>query len=174
MFYQKCDLNRNSFNCGAKFEEENCAKWENIRMAVLHHHSYSLAFVNTNYLCGCCTQDPLCILQDLSLQRMDSLVIVHRLSCSVAFGSLIPWPGIEPVSPALQGGFLTAGPPGKSLSFSVDGPLFYFSRCEIFLYTTPPDDDDFRCVWYEFLPHLYPWGIPAWSYLPLTLPSHLS
>ena len=33
------------------------------------------------------------------------------------------------MSPALQGGFLTAGPPGKSLSFSVDGPLFYFSRC---------------------------------------------
>ena len=115
MFYQKCDLNRNSFNCGAKFEEENCAKWENIRMAVLHHHSYSLAFVKTNYLCGCCTQDPLCILQDLSLQRMDSLVIVHRLSCSVAFGILIPWPGIEPVSPALQGGFLTIGLAGNSL-----------------------------------------------------------
>ena len=25
-----------------------------------------------------------------------------------------PWPGIQPTSPALQGGFLTTGPPGKS------------------------------------------------------------
>ena len=32
-----------------------------------------------------------------------------------ACGVLVPWPGIEPVSPALQGGFLTTGPPGKSL-----------------------------------------------------------
>ena len=59
-------------------------------MAVLHHHSYSLAFVKINYLYGCCTQDLLCILQDLSLQCMDSLVMAHRLSCSVAFGILIP------------------------------------------------------------------------------------
>ena len=29
-------------------------------------------------------------------------------------GILVPRPGIEPMSPALEGGFLTAGPPGKS------------------------------------------------------------
>ena len=28
-------------------------------------------------------------------------------SCSEACGSLVPQPGMEPVSPALQGGFLT-------------------------------------------------------------------
>ena len=28
--------------------------------------------------------------------------------------ALVLWPRIEPVSPALEGGFLTAGPPGKS------------------------------------------------------------
>ena len=28
-------------------------------------------------------------------------------SCSEARGSLVPQPGMEPVSPALQGGFLT-------------------------------------------------------------------
>ena len=35
----------------------------------------------------------------------------------------LPGPGIEPVSPALAGGFLTTAPPGKS-------PLvdFYFSQ----------------------------------------------
>ena len=27
----------------------------------------------------------------------------------------LPGPGIEPVCPALAGGFLTTGPPGKSL-----------------------------------------------------------
>ena len=32
-------------------------------------------------------------------------------NCSVASGILDPWPGIEPVSPALQGGFLACGPP---------------------------------------------------------------
>ena len=32
----------------------------------------------------------------------------------VASGILVPWPGIEPTSPALEGEFLTTGPPGKS------------------------------------------------------------
>ena len=37
-----------------------------------------------------------------------------RLSCSAACGILVPWPGVKPAPPALEGGFLTAGPPGKS------------------------------------------------------------
>ena len=41
----------------------------------------------------------------------------HWLSCSEACGILVPWPGIKPASPALQGRFLTTGPPGKSLPF---------------------------------------------------------
>jgi len=41
-----------------------------------------------------------------------SAVVVHGLSCSVARG--IPRPGIEPMSSALAGGFLTTGPPGNS------------------------------------------------------------
>ena len=36
-------------------------------------------------------------------------------SCGMACGILVPRPGIEPESPALEGGFLTTGPPGKSL-----------------------------------------------------------
>ena len=35
------------------------------------------------------------------------------LSCSVACGILVPRPGIEPMSSALAGGFLTTGPLGK-------------------------------------------------------------
>ena len=35
------------------------------------------------------------------------------LSCPVAYEILVPRPGIEPTSPALEGGFLTTGPPRK-------------------------------------------------------------
>ena len=36
------------------------------------------------------------------------------VSLGAACGILIPQPGIKPTSPALQGGFLTTGPLGKS------------------------------------------------------------
>ena len=36
-----------------------------------------------------------------------------------AGGVLVLQPGIEPTSPALEGGFLTTGPPGKAPSVSV-------------------------------------------------------
>ena len=34
-----------------------------------------------------------------------------------ACGILVPCPRIDPISPALEGGFLTTGPPGRSLEF---------------------------------------------------------
>ena len=39
---------------------------------------------------------------------------VRGLSCFKVHGILIPLPGIKPLSPALESGFLTTGPPGKS------------------------------------------------------------
>ena len=49
------------------------------------------------------------------LQHMGcSLFAVCWLSCPMACGVLVPWLGIEPSSPALEGRFLTTGPPGKS------------------------------------------------------------
>ena len=49
------------------------------------------------------------------------LVVTHGLSnCEAwaqlpaAWGILVPQAGIEPVSPTLEGGFLTTGPPGKT------------------------------------------------------------
>ena len=45
---------------------------------------------------------------------VDSLVVAPWLSCSAAGGFLVPWSGIEAMSPALQGRFLTPGPLGKS------------------------------------------------------------
>ena len=41
--------------------------------------------------------------------------MAHGLSCSAACG-ILPGPGLEPMSPALAGGFLTTVPPGKSRS----------------------------------------------------------
>ena len=49
-----------------------------------------------------------------SSERADSLVAASRLSWPVAHGILVPGPDVEPTSPALQGRFSTAGPPGKS------------------------------------------------------------
>ena len=45
---------------------------------------------------------------------LSSLVVAHGLSCLAPCGILVPRPGMEPESPALEGRFLTTGPPGKS------------------------------------------------------------
>ena len=50
---------------------------------------------------------------------MRSLVVAHGLSCPLACGILVPWPGTEPESPSSHGKFLTTGPSGMS-----PGPWF--------------------------------------------------
>ena len=50
-----------------------------------------------------------------------SVVEVLELGCPAACGILVPWPRIEPSSPALEGRFLTTGPPGKSLGILISG-----------------------------------------------------
>jgi len=80
------------------------------------------------YLCGCVrqldcsgTRDPFpagtdSLVVPRGLQIMWASVVARGgLSCSEACGILVPPPGIEPLSPALEGGCLTIGPPGKSL-----------------------------------------------------------
>ena len=47
--------------------------------------------------------------------HVGSVAVAHGLSCPMACGILAPRLGIEPLSPALAGGFLTTGPPEKSL-----------------------------------------------------------
>ena len=49
----------------------------------------------------------------LSLYSMGAIAVVCRFSCPTACGILISRPRIEPVSPAMEGGFLTTGPTGK-------------------------------------------------------------
>ena len=46
----------------------------------------------------------------------DSIVAAHRHSSSSACEILVPQPGIEPTSPALEGGFLTTRSPDKSVN----------------------------------------------------------
>ena len=46
-----------------------------------------------------------------------SIVVVCGLSCPSACGILVPQPGIQVASTALQDGFSTTGPPGKSPHF---------------------------------------------------------
>ena len=46
-----------------------------------------------------------------------SAAAVLGLGCTMAHGILVPQPGTEPVSPALQDGLLTTGPPEESLHF---------------------------------------------------------
>ena len=76
-----------------------------------------------NYLAvsglSCGMQDLHCIRRGPLWWCTDFLAAACRLSGSVAGGILVPRPGIKPESSAVQGEFLTAGPPGKSLS----GPL---------------------------------------------------
>ena len=43
-----------------------------------------------------------------------------ELLVAACMWDLVPSPGIEPVSSALEGGFLTTAPLGKSLAFSLD------------------------------------------------------
>ena len=63
---------------------------------------------------SCDTRDVCCGTHALHCGVHASLVVAHRLSCPAACGILIPQPGIEPMSPALEGRFLTSGPPRKS------------------------------------------------------------
>ena len=66
----------------------------------------------------------------LHCRTQASVVVALGLSCSIACELLLPGPGIKPMSPALQGGFLTTGLPGKSLK----GDLYQaqlISRCHL-------------------------------------------
>ena len=55
-----------------------------------------------------------CSTWDIHWGKQASLAVVRGLSCPLACGILVPWPGMEPTPPALEGGLLTTGPPGQS------------------------------------------------------------
>ena len=57
----------------------------------LQHSGFSLVVVCGFSLSSCSTQAP---------GLVGSVVVAHGLSCPAAYGILVPWPGIEPTSPA--------------------------------------------------------------------------
>ena len=95
----------------------SCSMWD----LSLWCTGFSLVVACGFSLSSCCAWAPghvgsvVCSVWALSLRHVSSVVVVHRLSCPTVCGILVPQPGIEPVSPALEGGFFTSGPPGKSL-----------------------------------------------------------
>ena len=74
--------------------------------------------------CGACAShcDGFSCCEAQVLGHTGAVLVVHGLSCPAACGILLPAPGIEPMSPALSGGFLTTQPPGKS------HPLIFLRR----------------------------------------------
>ena len=71
-------------------------------------------------------------LRDLALWHPDFLAVVRGLRCSVARGILVPPPGMESVSPALQGRFLTIGPPRDiSTAHTLMGSFFMVAQFRI-------------------------------------------
>ena len=87
-------------------------------------------------LCGArashCSGFSCCGARALSVRA--SVVVADRLSSCGSRASLLrsTWdllgPGIEPVSPALAGGFLTTAPSGKSLCLTFGGTAKLFSK----------------------------------------------
>ena len=58
-----------------------------------------------------------CSTRALLLRCESSIVVARGLSCAAACGILVPRPGIEPASPALEGGFFTTELPGEFPEF---------------------------------------------------------
>ena len=63
--------------------------------------------------------------------KAGSFVAATGLGCSVAYGILVPGPGLEPTSPAFQGGFLTTGPHQESPCAAAFGVLCRLLLCSI-------------------------------------------
>ena len=82
-------------------------------------HSFFFFFGCVQSLCGtqafsscgvglaCCST--------CALEHSSSRIVVYGLRGSAACGILVPQPGIEALFHSLERGFLTSGPPGKSL-----------------------------------------------------------
>ena len=73
---------------------------------------------------GCDTESFVMVRRLLQLRREGSrvcgpVVAAHGLSCPSACGVLVPLPGIQPSPTALEGRFLTTGPPGKSPQWGI-------------------------------------------------------
>ena len=78
------------------------------------------------FLSGCagqalgCVGSVVCSMRALSLRRVSSVVVARGLSCSMACGILVPRPGIEPASTALEGSSLPLDHQGSPLLMALN------------------------------------------------------
>ena len=105
------------------------------------------------------------LLRSTGSRRAGSVIVAHGPSCSVACRDL-PRPGLEPVSPALAGGFSTTAPPGKpqnSPFWSIHSVAFrvFTELCNHPHYLI---SEHFHRPWKK--PHIH-WQVPP----PLTSPT---
>ena len=117
MWLPRSRQNSNNFkSCGIiiTLTEKNCLKnsLKNIHIYLLIWMHRVLVAAHRIFSASCGTFS--CTAQSLQLWCVGSVVVTCGLCCSVACGILVPQPGIESMYPALQNGFLTTGPPGKS------------------------------------------------------------
>ena len=98
-------------------QEHNLNHWTTKKIPVhfLFFFQKNVLFIWLNQLLVLALWDLGCVTWNFLFRCMTSLIVVRGFSCSMAYGILVPQPGIEPTSPALQSEFLTTGPPGKSL-----------------------------------------------------------
>ena len=81
-------------------------------LSLLHIHSFfSFLFLKIIHLAASALS---CIVAGLPLQPSGFLLVARGLRCPLECGVLVPWPGIKPVFPVLQGRFVTTGSPRKS------------------------------------------------------------
>ena len=95
-------------HCSHLMDNDN----EDNSITKVHYFEFFIYLFGVSGL-SCSMQNPRCIIQNLLLSYTDSLIVAHGLSCSEASGILVPGPGIEPLSLALQVRLLTTGPPAK-------------------------------------------------------------
>ena len=62
--------------------------------------------------------------------------MAHGLSYPVARGIIVPQPGIEPASPALEGRFFTAEPPGKSQDWLLSLSIMFSRFTHVVVYVS--------------------------------------
>ena len=96
--------------------------WNNILTGVKWHVIvgffvvvYCLFVLFVCFYFGCAGSLLRCSTRALCCGAWASLVVAGGLSCPAACEILVPRPRIKPACPALEGGFLPTGPPGKSL-----------------------------------------------------------
>ena len=81
-------------------------------MVALYLRCGAQAFSSCGWWASHCGGFSCCRAQALGC--IDTVAVAYKLISPVAGGILVPQPRIEPVSPALGGGFLTTGAPGKT------------------------------------------------------------